>query len=130
MIEALAVAGLIEDAAALHPVAEEMIAAGWALFLAPTLPRTTAGIAAACARNWPRAEEHHQTAIRQADTLPHRVCQPIARYWYAEMLSMRGGPGDSERARDLLREALASFESLGMPLYARQAGEKLASLST
>ena len=86
---------------------------------ASALPRTTAGIAAACAREWPRAESHHQTAIHQADSWPHRVCQPIARYWYAEMLRARGAPGDDARALDLLAEALSAFESLGMPLYAR-----------
>ena len=124
-IETLAVAGRVDEAAALHPVAEEMIGRGWALMKAMALPRTTAGIAAASARNWPRAEEHHQTAIQQADTWPHRVCQPIARYWCAEMLRARGGPGDDTRMRERLSEALSGFESLGMPLYARQAQEKL-----
>ena len=61
----------------------------------------------------------------QADTWPHRVCQPIARYWYAEMLRARGALGDGRRARDLLSEALSGFELLGMPFYARQAHEKL-----
>ena len=129
VIEALAIAGRVEDAAALHPVAEDMIGMGFAImFGSEALPRTAAGIAAACARNWARAEEHHQTAIHQADTMPHRVCQPIARYWYAEMLRARGEPGDRSRAGALLGEALAMFESLSMPLYARQATEKLAAL--
>jgi len=35
---------------------------------AAALPRTTAGIAAACAHNWSRSEQHHQTALHQADT--------------------------------------------------------------
>jgi hypothetical protein len=33
--------------------------------------RTAAGIAAASARDWSRAEEHHQAAIRQANTAPY-----------------------------------------------------------
>ena len=107
-----------------------MIGLGFAFMSwSEALPRTTAGIAAACARNWARAEEHHQTAIHQADTMPHRVCQPIARYWYAEMLRARDEPGDRARSRALLGNALAMCESLGMPLYARQAGETLATLS-
>ncbi|MBV8903516.1 MAG: hypothetical protein JOZ22_07760, partial [Acidobacteriia bacterium] len=124
VVEGLAFAGRIANAAALHPVAEQMVANGWVLVWGDQpLARTVAGIAAACARNWRRAEEHHQLAIQQADTLPHRISQPIARYWYAEMLRMRGEPGDQTRARELLGEALAMFESLGMPLYAKQARE-------
>ena len=120
---------MVENAASLHAVAEDMIAAGYAMtFAACALPRTTAGIAAACARQWSHAERHHQTAIHQADAMPHRVCQPIARYWHAEMLRARNEPGDAARAGALFREALAVFESLGMPLYWRQASEKLAKL--
>lgn len=125
VIETLAIAGRVDDAAALHPVAEDMIGRGFAVMKAAALPRTTAGIAAACAHNWPRAEEHHQTAIHQADTWPHRVCQPIARYWYADMLCARGEPGDVTCARDLLGDARSMAGSLGMPLYARQATQKL-----
>jgi len=86
MVEAFAFAGQTEGAAALHPALEEVIAAGFVLAWSSLLTRTGAGMAAACARNWSRAEEHHRTAIHQADSMPHRVCQPIARYWYAEML--------------------------------------------
>jgi serine/threonine protein kinase/tetratricopeptide (TPR) repeat protein len=124
-IEALAFAGRLDDAAALHPVAEDMIGRGYALMKASALPRTTAGIAAACAGHWSLAEAHHQTAIHQADTWPHRVCQPIARYWYADMLRARGAAGDTARAQDLLTDARNMAESVGMPLYARHASEKL-----
>lgn len=127
VIEALATAGMVEDAAALEPVAEEMIRLGFSLiFTSQALPRTTAGIASACARNWSRSEDHHQAAIYQADITPLRILQPNARYWYAEMLHARNLPGDTVRARTLLREALQMFESFGMPLYARQASERLA----
>ena len=130
VIEALAFAGRIADAAALHPVSERMIEYGYVLLWCDQpVARTPAGIAAACARNWPRAEEHHQLAIQQADTLPHRISQPIARYWYAEMLRMRGEPGDEARAREMLAEALPMFESLGMPLYATQARVTLRQLT-
>jgi hypothetical protein len=73
--------------------------AGWLGFalMFTSLPKTTAGIASACARNWSRAEEHHLAAIHQADITPLRISQPIARYWYAEMLGARNLPGDSAR---------------------------------
>ena len=90
--------------------------------------RTTAGIAAACAGDWPAAEEHHLTAIHQADTAPYRPAQPIAREWYALMLLDRNGPGDAAKARDLLSEALAMYESLEMPFRANRTSAKLAAL--
>lgn len=130
MIEALAAAGQVDDAAAFHPVAEDMIAAGYVLIATcAALPRTTAGIAAGCAGNWTRAEEHHQTAIHLSDTMPHKIAQPIARYWYADMLRMRDEPRDRTRARALLNEALLMCETLGLPLYGRQASERLQMLS-
>jgi hypothetical protein len=68
-------------------------------------------------------------AIHQADTAPCRVPQPVARYWYAEMLLGRGATGDVSAARALLAEALAMFESLGMPGHSRRASERLASVN-
>jgi hypothetical protein len=124
-IEALATTGRTEEAAALYPVAEDMLGLGYSIMWAgAALPHTTAGIAAACAREWARAEKHHQTAIGQAHSMALRVCQPIARYWYTEMLRAR----DRIRAHNLLTEAIAMFESLSMPLYSRQGREKLAAL--
>jgi len=45
------------------------------------------------------------------------------------MLRARGERSDPSRACAFLSEALGMFESLGMPLYARQAAEKLRVLS-
>jgi tetratricopeptide (TPR) repeat protein/tRNA A-37 threonylcarbamoyl transferase component Bud32 len=126
VVEGLAVTRREEEAAALHPAAEDLAATGvyWYFGLLPPF-RTAAGIAAACAREWTRAEEHHQTAIHQADTMPNRTAQPMARDWYAEMLLARRGSGDRERARVLLGEALSMYESLGMPGFARRASKQL-----
>ncbi|MGA2131117.1 MAG: protein kinase [Bryobacteraceae bacterium] len=121
-IEGFATVGLSAEAAALHPAAEDLMLTGIALAFTSTLPATAAGIAAACAGHWERAEEHHRAAIRLADSIPHRVAQAIARYWYAVMLRERGKAND---ARTWMREALEMFESLGMPLYSRQAREIL-----
>jgi hypothetical protein len=88
-----------------------------------------AGIAATCAREWTRAEQHHQTAIHQAETAPYRVAQPQAREWYAAMLLARAAPGDAQRARELLCESLAMFESIRMPLLAKRASDRLAVLA-
>jgi tetratricopeptide (TPR) repeat protein len=128
VVQGLACLGRSAEAAALHPIAEELVATGAWSYHDLFLFRSVAGIAAACAREWTRAEEHHQTAIHQADTAPYRVAQPQAREWYAAMLLARGAPGDVERGRELLCEALAMFESIGMPLLAKRAAERLAIL--
>ena len=116
------------EAATLHPQTEDLVATGaWCaheLFLF----RSAAGIAAAAAGEWTRAEEHHQTAVHQADTAPYRVAQPQAREWYAEMLLARRAVGDADRGRALLSEALAQYESIGMPLHAQRASLRLATL--
>src|SRR5260370_12310453 len=80
VIEALAHAGRIEDGAALHPVAEDMIRHGYALMWgARMLPRISAGFSARCAQNCRRAEETYKAAIHQADTKALRFNKPIAR---------------------------------------------------
>jgi DNA-binding winged helix-turn-helix (wHTH) protein/tetratricopeptide (TPR) repeat protein len=129
VVEGLAWLGRHDEAAALQSHTEHVIANGpWCVY-GLYLLRTSAGIAAACRHDWSRAEEHHQTAIRQADTAPYRVAQPIARHWYAEMLLARGATGDKANARALLNEALAMFELLGMPGYRRRTSERLVSLN-
>jgi hypothetical protein len=90
--------------------------------------RTTAGIAAACAGDWSAAEQHHLTAIHQTDTVPYRVSQPTAREWYATMLLDRNGPGAAAKARLLLSEALAMYESMEMAFHANRTSGKLATL--
>jgi hypothetical protein len=88
---------------------------------------TSAGIAAACAKEWSRAEAHHQRAVQQADPV-YRICQPDARAWYADMLLARGEEGDRDRARVLLSEALGLYESIGMPRFAQRTRARLAAL--
>jgi hypothetical protein len=39
------------------------------------------------------------------------------RRWYAHMLIDRDGPGDRERARELLSEAIEMYHRLGMPKH-------------
>lgn len=129
LVEGLAWLGRQEEAGALLPRAEHVVANGPLCTSGQHLFRTSAGIAATCARGWSLAEEHHRMAIHQANTAPYRVAQPIARYWYAEMLLGRCGACDKSSARTLLTEALAMFDSLGMPGYSRCASERLASLS-
>ncbi len=64
----LAWLGRKEEAAGLRPLTEELVLTG--VLIAPdcSLFRNAAGIAAACAGDWPAAERHHLTAIHQTDT--------------------------------------------------------------
>jgi tRNA A-37 threonylcarbamoyl transferase component Bud32/tetratricopeptide (TPR) repeat protein len=124
----LASMGRKEEAAALRLAAEEMAhTCGWASrSFSPN--RTVAGIAAACAGDWPAAEKHHLTAIHQMDTAPFKNLQPVAREWYADMLLERNAAGDRDKARALLSEVVAMYKSMGMTFPAKLIHEKLAAL--
>jgi hypothetical protein len=124
----LAWLGSKEEASALRPLTERLVLTGvWAhTYFSPF--RTAAGIAAACAGDWSAAEQHHLTAIHQTDTAPYRVSQPTAREWYATMLLDRNAQGDVAKARVLLSEALAMYESMGIRFQANRASRKLAAL--
>lgn len=116
----LASMGRREEVAALRPLAEELVNTGVWVHRGLFPFRTVAGIAAACAGDWAGAEEHHLTAIHQMDTAPYRVSQPMAREWYARMLLDRSASGDAAKARGLLAEALAMYESMEMPFHAKR----------
>jgi hypothetical protein len=103
---------------------EDLVATG-VQWYANSLFATAAGIASACAREWTRAEAHHQLAIRQADAA-YRICQPQARVWYADMLLSRAAAGDRDRAQVLLSEALSLYESIGLPGFAQRTSARLA----
>ncbi|MBI4906618.1 MAG: DUF2791 family P-loop domain-containing protein [Acidobacteria bacterium] len=125
VVEGLAVLGRVEEVAALRQVTEECLRTGLE-FLWPCSPaRSVAGIAAAFAGDFFRAEEHHRSAIHVADTMPMRLLQPITRAWYAETMIMQG---EFARARGLLGEALVLYEKFRMPGYARRTSERLAGL--
>jgi tetratricopeptide (TPR) repeat protein len=127
LIPTLALAAPHEHVAPLHPWAEQLVTMNVCTYGSPVLFSTSAGIAAAHANQWTRAEAHHQRAIQQADD-GYRICQPDARVWYADMLLARGEDDDRDRARALLAEALALYESIGMPDFARRTSARLATM--
>ncbi len=121
-VEALAVLGKRDEAAKLYPMTLEAISIGlpmrWSGFI---LLQRTAGIAASSGNEWEKAEEHYQTALRQAHELPNKIEQPEVRRWYARMLIDRDGPGDRDKARELLSEAIAMYRKIGMPRHVEMA---------
>jgi tetratricopeptide (TPR) repeat protein len=123
-IEGLAVLEEWHEAAELYPLALAAIAtknvmrAGFY-----GLVQTTAGIAATAARQWDQAEEHFDTALKQAHEIPYIIEQPEVRRWYALMLIERDGPDDRKKARTLLNEAIQMYNEIGMPKHLEMAEE-------
>jgi tetratricopeptide (TPR) repeat protein len=125
--EGLAVLDERDKAAKLYPLVLEATAMGIVVrFHAYGLVETVAGIAAAAGEQWEKAEEHYQTALRQAHEIPHKLEQPEVRRWYAQMLIDRDAPGDRDKARTLLEEAIQAYKELGMPKHLEMAEALLA----
>lgn len=120
-VEGLAVLGEREKAAKLYPLVLEAVDTGAVVLWYYQLLHAVAGMAAAAGEDWEKAEEHYQTALRQAHELPHVIQQPEVRRWYARMLIDRDAPGDHEKARELLTEAVAMYRRIGMPRHVEMA---------
>jgi tetratricopeptide (TPR) repeat protein len=121
-VEALAVLGEKSEAAKLYPLLQEamhmgIILRGWDMRLLETL----AGIAAGAGGDWAKAEDHFRTALRRAEELPDIIEQPEVRRFYARMLLDRNAPGDRQKARQFLTEALEMYRRLGMPKHLEMA---------
>ncbi len=134
MVEGLAVIDDRDEAANLLPLVLEAIdTGGLTRVFDQRLVQTVAGIAAAAGSLWEKAEEHYQTALRQAHELPLKIEQPEVRRWYARMLIDRAQtgarPGDALGDRDkafrLLTEAVAMYTKIGMPKHVEMAEELL-----
>ena len=117
-IEGLAVQGQRDTAAALYPLALRAIDTGTVVeFFSMTMPRLSAGIAAASGEDWEAAEGHYRAGLQQAHDVPHRLMQPEIRRWFAQMLLDRNAPGDRDKARTLLGEATEMYQTIGMPKH-------------
>jgi hypothetical protein len=75
-----------------------------------------------------KAEEHCETALRQAHEIPVVIQQPEVRRWYARMLIDRDAPGDRDKARQILTEAVTMYRQIGMPKHVETAEELLGEL--
>ena len=112
---------------ALYPSCVGSLATGVidSTLIVPGNPQTIAGIAAHAAGLRDRAREHFETAIRQADALPHRLLQPTARYWYGRLLVEDPHPAEQARGRAMIEAAATDFRSLEMVTYASVAEQFL-----
>ena len=118
VVEGLFMLGEHAQAGQLYPVVRELIDTGavvtWPI---PRYTQTIAGLAAAAAHQWEAAEKHFQLAMRQAEFFPDFLEQAEIRRFHAMMLKDRAARGDREKARTLLREALATYTRIGMPRH-------------
>jgi hypothetical protein len=107
--------GDLAAAAALYPVLRQALDDGWRV--GPLQPvEGIVGLAAAAGGNWDVADAHFRSALAFVDGLGDRLGKPSVQRWHAWMLLRRDAPGDRDRARALLDEAIASFGALGMTL--------------
>ncbi|MDA2937954.1 protein kinase, partial [Acidobacteria bacterium AH-259-A15] len=128
VVEGLAVLGEREEAAKTYPLVVEAIGMGNMIGYHLALLQKVAGIAAAAGEEWEKAEQHYETALCQSHEIPHRLEQPEVRRWYARMLIDRDGPGDRDKAKQLLTEAIDAYQGMGMPKHVEMAEELLSLL--
>jgi tetratricopeptide (TPR) repeat protein len=120
-VEALYLCGLSEQAAALSPLVEGVLALGRRWITLEGRPfETRAGIAAAAAGRWDEAEGHFATARKVAEQMSNRLEVADLRRLHARMLLDRGAADDHARAAEMLDGALQAYRSFGMPTYAAE----------
>jgi len=122
--EAVAVLGDEGWAQALYPLVAEALETGTIMRqLDGRLIQTAAGMTAALAGHPDAARQHFETALLQADQLPHLLERPHARHFYARFLLEFGAEGKRERALVLLEEAIDGYARIGMPRHETMARE-------
>ncbi len=117
-LEAYAVLGEREEAAALYPVVADVISKGLvARGLDYRLTHTLAGVAAGCGGDSELATEHFELGLRVAREAPLRLEEPECLRFYVSTLIEHGDPKDRERAHIMGAEAIESYRRIGMPRH-------------
>jgi tetratricopeptide (TPR) repeat protein len=83
------------------------------------------GLLATVMSRWEDAERHFEDALEMHARMRARPFLARTRYEYARMLLARGQPADREKAHDLLDQALAAAEELGMKTVTERAAALL-----
>ncbi len=122
VVDAFVELGEDERAAELYPLTLDYLAAGSVGQPYEPLPvEFLAGLAAAAGGRWDDAEAHYDRALEGAAAYGNRVADPDIRSRLAATLLGRNGPGDRERAVEVLGEAIDRYRDLGMPKHAERA---------
>ncbi|GAC1477521.1 MAG: hypothetical protein NVS1B12_12870 [Acidimicrobiales bacterium] len=90
---------------------------------------TQLGMLAATFGRYEAAERHFAAAVEMSARLPAPPWLADARHEFARMLVARDGPGDRERAKDLLLDAQSALRTLSMPALESDVTTLLAELS-
>jgi hypothetical protein len=118
VIEGLTMLGERARTAGLYPLARELLDSGAVtIWTISRFTQTVAGMAATAAEEWESAEDHFQTAMQQAKSVPNYLEQAEIRRFHAMMLMDRAAPADREKAQGLLSEALEAYVHIGMPRH-------------
>lgn len=124
--EGLAVLGERDLLVTLYPRIAEAARTEWVLSAVGFQQfKKVGGLAAAAIGKYDEAETFFRDALEEAERIPIKLEQPEVRRWYAKMLIDRDGPGDREKARELLEEAIDGYRTLGMPRHLEMAKELL-----
>ena len=86
------------------------------------------GILATTTESWDAAEVHLEAALAMNARMGARPWLAHTRHDLARLLAARHGPGDGERALELIGTALETYRELGMEGWAGRASELLRSL--
>jgi DNA-binding SARP family transcriptional activator len=105
---------------ALEPYAERNVVVGRAATCNGSASRLLGTLAAAM-RSWELAESHFISALAMHERMGARPWMARTQLAYAEMLLSRRQRGDKARARELLAEAVATADALGMGVVAQRA---------
>jgi hypothetical protein len=84
------------------------------------------GLLASCMGKWTDADRHFERAVALNDRMGARPWVAHSRHDWARILLARDGPGDRERAAELLAEAARTAADLGMTVLERRVGEAFA----
>jgi tetratricopeptide (TPR) repeat protein len=79
------------------------------------------GILSATTSRWDDANRHFEYALEMNRQMGARPWLALTQHDYARMLLARNGLEDRQRAREVLRQALAEYHELGMQGYAADA---------
>lgn len=104
----------------LLPHSGHLVIVGNFIACSGAVDRYLAALAATCGRYEP-AEAHFRSALALEEEISAPPLVARTQLWYARLLVERSGPGDPERASELLTRAHETARNLGMALLAEQA---------
>jgi Asp-tRNA(Asn)/Glu-tRNA(Gln) amidotransferase A subunit family amidase len=97
----------------LEPYADQLVTTSQGGCVAGTVSYYLALLATTIG-DWPQAEAHFTTAAATHARIDAPIWLARTRMEYARMLLLRSQPGDTDRARELLSQALATAQDLGL----------------